>query len=257
MEKTLTKINEWLESEPKDIKNGADLLLTLNRNRILHRSILQRKNIDKLIVEMNRQRVIYQSRVEAMDLPQDSNTKEMSNKELGKKIGQAVSHLKAQEDPAKKKGKREDHDTLSVEVQQLFDRNGDIYPRMRAVHEKLKVLEQPCDRKPYIDELLKLDQELQQNWSTYDNASSADLEEKDVINQKPLTANQVSAARKYLSDNKPKLANLIDAKDEKKTDALRTKMQERLTNLIRDGQEIDEKHLQELLDLGLQKEWKA
>lgn len=264
MQETLQKIIDWLESDEKNIEVGALLLLQLNRNQILYRNIIHRKNVDKLTYELNKQRGIYEGRLSHGDF-QKLTKKQKQALEDGK--NHAEKSLEQDDNEATRKGQRADHAQLSAEVQAAFDRNGAIYPRMRAVFEKLKVMSTEqytdCDRYPFVQELVSLDKELRTNWDKYDAAQPVDpnsdatktktTEGTGENKRTSLAANEVSNARKYLSDNKANLAKLKAGDDEKKYISLRDRMQKRLTDLLLDGQGMDDQHLNELLDLGLVK----
>lgn len=66
-------------------------------------------------------------------------------------------------------------------------------------------------------------------------------------------AKKVQAARKYISDNKKKLAELKEAEDfpNEKYDALRAKVQERFDFLIESGNSVSEEQVAELKELGI------
>ena len=63
-------------------------------------------------------------------------------------------------------------------------------------------------------------------------------------------AKKVNAARKYLSDNKKKLADLKNT-DEKKYSVLLMKVQERYEYLVSSGNTVEADQVAELVNLGL------
>ena len=133
---------------------------------------------------------------------------------------------------------------------------------MRSLHEKLKLMvnDRPCDRYPFLKELVGYDEQIRSNWKLYDNAKvlPAQTEQKDEIltqdntdSKTPvLDANGVSAARRYLSGNKKRLASLKET-DKDKYDLLLVEMQKRYDDLIFSGQSINEKQIAELKEAGL------
>lgn len=246
-------VSEWLESEDKDLEAGALLMLKLNRNRTLYQYILRKNALDKLIYEMKKQFDILSARTKHESI----KLTEQQVSDLTAAASKATKTLEVVDKGVK--GKRADHDLLSVDSQQAFENNLAIYPKMRSLHEKLKLMvnDRPCDRFPFLKELITLDNQVRANWKLYDNAKVQESTQpgQTVTNPvKPITpvldVKGVSAARKYLSDNKKKLADL-KVKDEAKHSDLLFKMQERYNNLIASGQTFDEKQVAELKDAGL------
>ena len=145
-------------------------------------------------------------------------------------------------------GRREDHDELPKDIQDLYERNGEIYFKMKQIYETLKGMEDatPCDRHEYLLQLIELDKEYRENWNAYDTWSAVAAGSAKDAAQAP-TPNQLQAARKYLSENKPKLAEAEgDA-----ADTLRSKMQQRVQLLVTAGQSFDPDYKSELESLGL------
>ncbi len=192
------------------------LLLQLNRNQILYRNIIAKTLKDKLVYELRKQREIYGGRVEFGDYQKLSKDDKRALKAGAVK---AFRSIKDNDDEAKRKGEREDHTLLAPEVQDLIARNAEIYPRMRSVHERLKLMDTDCDRYPFVKELIELDEELRQNWETYDTAEPLDPNAPKTTevpkNSGSLTAQQVGAARAYLSRYRASLRKLKNEGNEK------------------------------------------
>jgi hypothetical protein len=179
------------------------------------------------------------------------------------------------------KGKRQDHDALPDDIKAMFLENLNIFPRMRKLHEQLKLLAgaKACDRYPFLQQLVDLDKKLRSNWDTYDgydasstapSAPSASGTEdmpsappaSEDVDTPPLNEMQdepsnslpgvkeINAARKYLSENKAKLSELKAAGETAKFEALLTKVQQRLDILISSRAGIREEQLTELISLG-------
>lgn len=250
-------VDAWLESDEKDIDAGALLLLKLNRNRVLHQYITRKRALDKLIYEMKKQSDILDARVNHGT----AKLTEVEVKELTHKSKKAEQTLAVVEKGVK--GKRPDHDQLSPDVQKAHEDNLVIYPKMRSLHEKLKLMEndRPCDRYPFLKELVELDGKVRKNWKLYDKAKVVTVKGDNqgsgteagnpVLTASPvLDAKGVSAARKYLSGNKKKLVTLKD-KDIEKYNLLLAEMQKRYNDLIASGQTIDEKQVAALKEAGI------
>ena len=154
------------------------------------------------------------------------------------------------EEKLKTMGIREDHLLLPAPIQRCYNENSELFLRVRKLHEALKLMDaaKPCDRFPYVSELLSLDDQISKNWKTYD---SYEIETVAVpVVESVIDAKRISANRKYLSDNKEKLANLL-AENSPKAEALRNKMQIRVDELLAANAGISEEQLTELSKLGI------
>ncbi|WP_419033913.1 hypothetical protein [Dysgonomonas gadei] len=245
------KVDEWLESEEKDLEAGALLLLKLNRNRTLYQYITRKKAMDKLIYEMKKQSDIIAVRA-------NYDTNKLTEQEVKELTGKAEKAAKTIEIVDKNvKGKRTDHDRLPADAQQAYEDNLVMYPKMRSLHEKIKLMvnDRPCDRYPFLKDLVALDSKVRANWKLYDNAKviteKASTETGNPASTTPvLDVKGISAARKYLSSNKKKLATLKGV-DEDRYKELLAEMQRRYDALIASGQALDEKQVAELKEAGI------
>lgn len=222
------QIKDWLESPERDIAVGAELLLRVNRNRILNQNIIRRNMKDKLIYELEKIVAMRENgdpceRVPAME----EKVKELTVPKEG-------------DEP--RRGLRPDHDELPDEIKMLVEKNQLIYPTLRKLHETLKLLKTPCDREPYLKELLALDASLRENWKNYDAFGKKADEDPAGIDPKRISAN-----RKYLSQGKK---TILDLEGEKRADLL-AKMQTRYDELKAAGVGIDEVQLAELVAVGI------
>jgi len=247
-EKTyVDKVNDWLNADPttRTIEEGATLMLQGNRNRTLHQNVIHRKNFDKVVYEL--EKIIDGQRV----FPEPVN-EAVQQLEVNLPITMAgIESILSGES----KGKRADHDTLPTDIQAIYDKNREIYPQLRGIHERLKVLNEVGtaeQRLPFLTELLSLDELLRTNWQAYDTFdANAPVIAKVENVPGNLSGKQVSAARKYLSDNKAKLTTLIaDGKAEKAAELL-DKMQVRFNELVLNGDTFAPDQLAELKALGI------
>ena len=246
-------IQKWLDCprEQRDLAQGALMLLRLNRNRFLHAHIIRHYDEERLEKELTKhlrirlkgltQRQV--AEMEQREMPRIQRTIEQG--------GPAPSSEKEEgEKPAHHRGKRADHDTLPEEVQAIYEKNGDIFRKMKQLFETLKKMEndQPCDRHEYLSILVSLDEQYRENWAEYDSWQPSDAtEEEPKKNDAPVTAKQISAARKYLSLNRQKLAALTGEGH----DILREKMQRRVDLILSAGESFDPTYQAELAELGL------
>ncbi|MFZ4546877.1 MAG: hypothetical protein ACOYN4_05565 [Bacteroidales bacterium] len=252
-EKTyVEQVNDWLNADPttRTIELGAKLMLQGNRNRILHDHVIRKSNFDKVIYEL--EKIIGGERV--VTEPVNEEIQELENNLP--KVLEIISDKLALEN----KGQRPDHEALPAEIKLAYDKNLEIYPRMRSLQERLKVLNESgtaADRLPFLTELLQLDASLRENWDAYDKfdvnapvtAAEAKLPEGEKIDAK-----RVSANRKYLSDNKAKITALLEKGEDDKAAELLAKMQVRFDELIHNGETFAPEQLAELKALGLNAE---
>ena len=246
-------IQKWIDCprEQRDLAQGALMLLRLNRNRFLHAHIVRHHDEERLEKELTKhlrirlkgltQRQV--AEMEQREMPRIQRTIEQG--------GPATSGEKEEGDkPAPHRGKRSDHDDLPEDVQAIYEKNGDIFRKMKQLYETLKKMEndQPCDRHEYLSILVSLDEQYRENWAEYDSwQPSDDAEEEPKKNDAPATAKQVSAARKYISLNRPKLADLTGEAH----DILLAKMQRRVDLILSAGESFDSTYQAELAELGL------
>lgn len=228
------KVNDWLNADPatRSIEEGAKLMVMGNRNKILYKNVIYKNNFEK--VEYELRKIVGTPKIEVTkDLTAD--TIQQMEKDLPDTMETLEKVLSTET-----KGKRPDHDTLPPEIKSCFENNLEIYPKMRSIQERLKVLSEtgtPEERLPFLTELLDLDVRLHANWIAYDSfdVTAKAEENKDASVNKGIDAKRVSANRKYLSDNKAKLTALITAKNDVKAAELLKKMQLRCEELLATG----------------------
>jgi hypothetical protein len=255
------KIKKILDAQDSEIcvETAALLLLQLNRNRILYQNIIRRKDKAKLRYELQK---MYNFRIK------DEAVEE--TKRMEAKVEAIVKQTFPEEEKKsgeQTKGKRPDHEDLPDEIKAKYLESQNIYPRMRKLHEQLKLLAgaKPCDRYEFLKELIALDRNLRENWKVYDAyvAPSATPLAQPAIQDTPEDGpesipppkenpdfNKINAARKYLSDNKAKLSELRSQGEDLKFEALLTKVQERIDFLLASGAGISDEQLNELIALG-------
>lgn len=262
-----------LDHSERDIENDAVLLLKLNRNRILYENIVRRKLWEKLDYELNKQFIHLCGRVgiDPKEFETENNGDVSGTGDVTAEMNEKAAAImdvvdKYPEEHPIILGLRSDHDTLPEEIKLLHVKNKDLYPLMRKCHEQLKLMvdAKPCDRYPFVTELIKLDDILQANWKQYDEyvpgaAPVIPPVEKKEVTTGVMDSKKVSAARKYLSTNKAKLSELdklVSADPENKATAdkatkLRAGMCERLKELIDAGESVAENQLAELKEIGV------
>lgn len=164
------KIKEWLDTAPekRDIAAGAELLLRINRNRILFNNIIRNPAKHAATLEYHLQKILKQrladithEQVAAMMVKVDD-------------IAQSRGLVESQRSEFQR-GKRADHDLLPPEVQQLYVDNADIMRRMREAHTRLRMINSTnstcpdSDRYPLAKDIIRLDMQYRDNWNLYDH----------------------------------------------------------------------------------------
>lgn len=278
-----TKFTEQLQAylatprEERNVAAGAEMMLQLNRNRILYANILRNpdKMAAKLEYELNK---FLRIRLDGMTMHEVAVMNETVVPAARESIAAGVPEgfaptteapeedefvpeemkgapiIDADNDPtytAQLRGRRADHAELPAEIQALYEENGDRYFRIKVLFNELLGMENAClsDRYERLQILKKLDEDYRAAWVTYDHFKIGDpvstAEEPTATD-----ANAVSAARKYLSTNLPKLEKLLHD-DEAKAATLREKMQERVNMLIEAQQTFDAEHQARMEAVGL------
>ena len=242
------KCQAWLDTpaDQRDINEGATLMLQANRNRIMYQNVLHRKNFEKVEYELTKWL---------------GNKMRKCDKQTVTVLYKEVALISKEIAPAETRGARPDHDTLPDEIKAIIFANSERYARLRQLHERLKVLSgkgyTACDRFPYLTEMLALSKEIRVAWNAYDNFSFDAKKLQDANTQpeahKPivLDAKRVSANRKYLSDNKAKLAELHKNNDLKKALELSIKMTQRYAEMLAAGETFAPDQVAEFTALGI------
>ena len=174
MDKEFTnKLQTWLSlpREDRDWDEGALMLLQLTGNKIMYRNLSVNPEGKANFIEGKLQQYL------------EFRLAELTH-ELVKEMQHAVEEIvkehtefKSDDNEAKnfKAGKRADHDTLPEEIQALYVENLDLVHRMRELHLKLRTMsttDSTCadsDRYPFLNEFIKLDKKLHDNWNVYDH----------------------------------------------------------------------------------------
>ena len=264
IDEQLTKdMQSWLNTEPaeRDLLKGAEMVLKLTRNRILFQNISRnpQKFASKIEYELNKYLKIRLDRKTLQDvIKMDKELIPVVEKTLESfKSAEISSDDDVPQEALIAKGKREDHDSLPVEIQQLWESNKDIYFRLKETFETLKTMRDalPCDRYEYLKQLEELDTKYRDNMNKYDHYKPDEQAAEGTEGESPEDPvemdKKVSAARGYLSDNKKKLAELKEAEDQGKYVKLLAKMQAKYDFLITTGNNVSDDQVKALQDLGL------
>lgn len=256
--KLTADIKRWLDTpaSERDIEVGATLLLKLNRNRILYNNVMRKpqKFLGKLEYELKKHLRI---RLDGLTLREVALMEQQVIPAVTKVLAdgapiEPTGEVAEDGQQPKYVGKRGDHDTLPEDVQALYVRNGEVWGKIKETYETLKQMEKSpaCDRYEHLKVLTELEAEYRANWEKYDHYDAANNVAADGSG-KEISAADVTAARKYLSTNKSKLAALAEEGDEDKFLALKDKMQQRIVTILTSGGTFDAEYQQSLEELGL------
>jgi hypothetical protein len=228
------------------------MLLQLNRNRILFNNVIRRpdKFADKVEYELKK---FLRIRLDSMTVEDVARMDRVVVPQAEETIEAGAPEISSDGDSAQEgtvvRGKREDHDSLPEAIQNLWTENGELYFKIKSLFEQLKTMENlpSCDRYEYLVQLKEADIRYRENMRRYDEYKEGDpIEETDPA----VIARKISAARKYISDNKKKLAELRE-NDPEKYATLLAKVQERIDLLKQLDANIEQAQADELTELGL------
>ena len=217
--KVTQAVQDWLNTpeEQRDIRQGAELMLSLNRNRALYNSVLARpaKYKDKMIYELRKHLRMRLDNMAVADVIRLEERVIPSVKEI---IAHPIISTDDEfADATIAKGKRADHDTLPTEIKALWDRNITLYRQIVLVFNELKAMEDcpPCDRYERLVILDKADKEYRANFARYDDYKFERvplMEDQVPQNDADIDPSQARAnARKNLSKYIKKLETESDA----------------------------------------------
>lgn len=173
-QKYVDEVNAYLALPvaEREIEKGAMLMLKGNRNQTLHKTVIRKIWHEKVEYELKKilgeRLIVAESQVKS-DKDKDKNpfdTVSIAETEV------LLSNHMTKANEIEVKGKRADHDQLPEEIQSIPDANKVRYQKMRSLHEKLKLMNAENftaeDRKPVLDEFIKLDGDLRLFWNKYD-----------------------------------------------------------------------------------------
>ncbi len=160
-------------------------------------------------------------------------------------------------------GRREDHDKLPEDVQQLWVDNGNLYKDIKALFEELKAMNDlpSCQRYDKLQLLASMDAKYFKQMAAYDEAVVDTTTPTTPLTENTETTldNSVNSARSYLSKNQSKLATLkLAVEGEGASDSdraaftdLLAKMQQRVDTIRKAGAVIGDDLRTSLVALGL------
>ena len=263
----------WMKKDHSSddvIREGAMLLLQLNRNRILYQQILRTPQRMTKKLEYEIQKFI-NMRLDGYTL-QDVQKLENEVVPFVEKAVLQESQAEPEADilPAESageirlSGKRPDHDSLPDDIKAIWIENAERWKKMKATHEYLKTIDAPCDRYEYAKLLAELWKKYKADMCRYDDFKAGESTE-DSNGKKQLTdveKSTIDNAQSYISRFLPVLLELVaaakepDFADQAKLEDLRMRLQNRVNTLLQFDVEISEQRKADLIsaDIKLEKE---
>ena len=142
-------------------------------------------------------------------------------------------------------GKRDDHDTLPPEIQELWTKNAERWKKMRALHHQLSLLiakpdYAPCDGNELCYTLRQVDSELRNDYQRYDKWKPAPVKSDEEV----------------FTDNVKTIQNARTAisrglKRKAQTDESLKKLQDAVNTLVALKQELKPETVSKLKNLGI------
>lgn len=280
------KVKEWFDKDHTDenIREGAMLLLQMNNNRYLFQQINfdPQGKLELLKYELQKH---LNYRIEGMTLDE---VKEYDKKvtpilqsaidktsEADKIAAELAPHLPVYEDNEDidsltpkaliARGKREDHDQLPENIQQIWDANAALWKKIKEHFEACKAYTQSCDRyeglhaadegfRGMLETLKREYYAYKQGMAEYDAAQPGDddAQPAEQTTEAAITSKQIGNARSYITKNLDQLIGLMQAGNTDKADALRAKVNERVQLLVAAKAEITADTIAKIQQAGIE-----
>ena len=274
--KFVKELSDWMNndhSSDEKIREGANLLLRINRNTYLYQQILRtpQRMLKKLEYEIGKHLKIRMDGLTTDDVVK-MNNEIMPKVELAIKAvpvdaqdmmpvimvpeGGDVENVVA-------KGIRPDHDKLPEEIKLLWVKNAERWKKIKELFELIKSLNEPCDRYEHLNILKELWYSYKNDMCRYDDfrltGDEGGSEGEGVHELSDIDKNFIDNAHSYISRNLPVLLDLKkeaqepDFSEEKQTqlEDLRMRVQSRVDTLIRFKVEMSQERIADLLSVDI------
>lgn len=256
-EKITKELQQWLDKKSRtedEIREGAMILLRLNRNQALYQNVMLRpKRLEATLehelrkflpirqrnqtlseIEENAKAVYAELKPAIENEPKENSEKEDSEKDL----------------PAHG-GKRQDHELLPENIRNIWQQNAERWKKIKELYNTCQSLEQPCDLAESLQVLKETWYKYKSEFERYDNYILSKNDESSASEETPSQiAKEISNAKSYISkalkDDKLltlKESALAENADEKAMKSYRTlldNVQQRVDLLIETKQTIGE-----------------
>ena len=268
------KIQKWFDSEHTEdnIREGALLLLQIDRNRNLYQNVIRKPQmfLSKLEHEL-RKHLTYRldnktrSEVRKMDaeITPVMNASIAAVADTDKIPALLDDTVELIPTAIIAKGMRVDHAELAPEIQKIWTENAARWKKIKSLYETCKSLTQSCDKyeslKSIGEEFPSMINDLKDNYylykkemQKYDDAQKvSDTPTVEPESAAVALAKSIGNARSYISKAIPQvkyLATLADEKSLASTEALKSKIAER-AKLLADNQSMTEDMIASLAEI--------
>ena len=264
----------WLRSDhagDESIRQGALLLLRVNRNRGLYQRIVRypRGGLKKLEYEIRKHVNIRLQgytiedieRLDAQVTPMVQVAVEADEGDAGQ--GDIPSVREAAGEGGTGcvvvRGKRPDHDSLPEDIQAIWPKNAERWKRIKETYNLLLTLNAPCDRFEHLRLLKETWYAYKADMARYDDFKAGTAGEPAGLQLSDEQLRLIDNAQSYVSRNLPVLLELVlesrepDFPEEKavKLEDLRSRLQERVNVLLGLGVELSEQRRGDLVRCGV------
>ena len=271
------KLQNWLDSEHTEdnIREGALLLLQIDKNRNLYQNLIRKPKmfLPKLEHEL-RKHLTYRldkftrSEVRKMDAEitpvMDASITAVADTDNIPALLDDTVELRPTAIIAK--GMREDHAELAPEIQKIWTENAARWKKIKSLYETCKSLTQSCDKyeslKSIGEEFPSMIQDLRDNYYTYKKEMQK-YDDAQKVTDTPVVeqtenaavtlAKSIGNARSYISKAVPQVKYLTELADEKSlasAEALKSKIAER-AKLLADNQSMTEDMIASLAEINV------
>lgn len=263
------ELKTWYMSDHSSddmIRKGAELLLRLNRNRVLYQQIVRtpKRLVKKLEYEIKKHIDIRQDGYTLDDVKKlaESVLPHISAAADEELSGDNLPIINGQEGVLYPKvtsiGKRPDHDSLPPEIQKLWTDNAERWKKIKATFELCKELTQPCDLYEHVKLLKEAWYRYKKDMVIYDEYKNSKGKAA-TSNSSGVDQQAVNYAQSYVSRYLPNLLELAKEakepgftdKQKSKLEDLRIKIQNRVDILLKAGVSLSEQRISELRSVDI------
>lgn len=258
--KVTQAIQDWLNTpqDERDIRAGAELMLSLNRNRALYNSLLKNpaKFAPHLEYELKKFLKLRLANMAVADVVRmEASVIPSVEKTIGSQVPVIDSSHELQQ-ASVQRGRRADHDSLPDEIKALWETNGVRYRKIVLLYNELKAMNDsaPCDRYEKLVLLDELDKTYRANLERYDNFIAGTSSPMTTVNVEDAessasTERLINNARKSLSKYRKQLDSL--AQDSALRGPLLEKMQSTVTYILTAGGSLADSTRDYLVSVGI------
>ena len=213
----MEKIISWLNSD-KNYYHGLALLQEYSKNRWLLQNLTRKPHPAKLEYELKRL------------LPKGLKVAPKVVESIIEQIPDILTIPTQGRTRIIRSGRTVQMEDLPERLQKLYLQNVELYKKMRALHERAKLIREDSLRAPVTQLLVEYDDQVHANWAAIDSWDGQPDVPGGAIDHRRINAN-----RKFITDNRIKLDQMPAGKEH---DELKLKMQQRIDELLGAGEQF-------------------